>query len=186
MPNDFPFADTMAARMLADGLKRAMARTGSSLRQLGKQLGYKQSVVLSHMQSGRVPVPIDRAAQLAEQLEINVPLFLRAVLEQRHPEVNWKLLSCGPTARSKRSELVEVLETIARKPMDDFTLEQKKVMREVAADTQPARRWLTVHEVGAIEMLRRLVPDLATNGLPTADANGIEALLGNVRVDQHA
>ena len=57
LDNTYAYADSDAARMLASGLQRASEERGLSIRQLGKLLKYKQAVVLSHMATGRVPIP---------------------------------------------------------------------------------------------------------------------------------
>lgn len=181
MPDEsYPHRDTAAARMLSEGLARASAERGVGLRQVAKEIGYRQAVVLSHMALGRVPIPIDRADQLAEHLGLEPAAFIRAVLQQRHPDVNWSGLFDRAESSSPSTELVEALEAIAGKPMDELSTEQKRVMREVAADQSPARRWLSVHEVAAIELLRRLVPNLTNDGLSRSDARTIEGLIGSV------
>lgn len=61
--NGYQWADTAAAKMLLSGLERARDQMGLSVRQLAKSLGYKQAVVLSHMATGRAPIPIDRVSK---------------------------------------------------------------------------------------------------------------------------
>ena len=92
MDNDYPLADTAAARMLSEGLARAKDENGLSVRQIGKLMNYKTAVVLSHMATGRVPIPIDRAMQMADLLKLDSKSFLLAVLRQRHPEVDWGIV----------------------------------------------------------------------------------------------
>jgi hypothetical protein len=180
---DYPFVDSAATRMLDDGLRRAMARQGKSLRKIGQELGYKQSVVLSHMALGRVPIPIDRAYQIAGELGINPTLFIRAVLEQRHPDVAWsEIFDSDPTA-DRSTELVQTLESIAGRSLDGLSSEQKRVMREVAADPSPGRRWLSVHEVGPVTLLRRLVPNLGTEGLGREQVRALETMIKNAEAD---
>ncbi|WP_174297769.1 helix-turn-helix domain-containing protein [Sphingomonas bacterium] len=84
----YPRRDTSAATMLAAGFEQTTASRKISLRQLGKKLGYKQAVALSHMAKGRIPISIERATQLSEALGFDQGTFLMAILEQRYPMVS--------------------------------------------------------------------------------------------------
>lgn len=42
---------------------------------------------------------------------------------------------------------------------------------------QAARRWLSAHEIGAIELLRELRPDLARQGLTAVDREAVRTAL---------
>lgn len=175
--DDFPFADTMAQRLLAQGLQLVMARKGVSLRQLGKELGYKQAVVLSHMASGRVPIPIDRAVLLAEALEIDPRVFLAAVVQQRHPEVDWSLMKDG----SKEGATFNLAtELTGGRSLGELTPGQRRVIREAAADGMAQSRWLTPHEVAAVDLLRELRPGIAEHGLGQGDREALRAALGQI------
>src|SRR5689334_14158863 len=88
---DYPLQGTRAQVMLESAMKAAQA-TGRSQRQVAAELGYKTSVVLSHMTVGRVPIPVDRAKDMATTLGMDPDTFLLAVLEQRHPEIDFKSL----------------------------------------------------------------------------------------------
>lgn len=170
-----PLADTAAAVMLANALAQER-RDGRSLRKLAVVLGYKQAVVLSHMATGRAPIPINRAADLAEVLEMDRAAFIRAVLRQRHPDINWQDIMASPGV-DDASDFVMNLEISAGGSLDDLTPDQAMVMREVAADRSAARRWLSVHEIGAIELLRELLPNLARQGLTAADREAVRTAL---------
>jgi len=149
---DFPFADSVATKMLANAIHGRQLK-GTSLRKTAAELGYRQAVVLSHMSTGRVPIPIERAPQFAKHLGMNERQFLLAVLEQRMPDIAWSEMF--GTARPKASDtLAERLETIIGKSLDDLTDDQKYVMREVAGTSAPMRRWLSVHELPLVEMIR--------------------------------
>lgn len=150
----YQWADTAAAKMLLSGLERAREQMGVSVRQLAKSLGYKQAVVLSHMATGRAPIPIDRAEQIASALEIDPGKFLRAVLNQRHPEVSWKLITGEAGATETDNNLAGQLEIILNAPLSDLNTEQRRVMREVAAERSPRRRWISIHELPLIEAIR--------------------------------
>ncbi|PHP20458.1 hypothetical protein CG471_07005 [Sphingobium sp. IP1] len=61
-------------------------------------------------------------------------------------------------------------------------------MREVVADSNADKRWLSVHEVPAIAMLRRALPNIQTDGMLASDMNAIEGLLDpdlNVELHTH-
>ena len=177
-PGDYPLANSRAAKMLAAALQRANEQRHLSLRQIGKLLNYKQAVVLSHMALGRAPIPIDRAEDLAEVLDLDKGTFLAAVVEQRHPEVDWSLLSgMASKGSDEAGDLAQDLEAIVGRPIYKLTPEHRKVMREVAADAQPARRWLTIHEVPAIAILRKHRPAIGEGGLSRADRRALELAL---------
>src|SRR3546814_12064454 len=92
--SDYPYEDTRATQMLASAFKKAWDEKRLSQRKLAKQLGYRSSVVLSHMASGRVPIPIERVDDYAQLLEMDEGEFLLAVLEQRSPHLNFR--NMGP------------------------------------------------------------------------------------------
>lgn len=156
MNDDYPLSDSPAARMLAEGLARAKDEQGLSIRQIGKQMGYKTSVVLSHMALGRVPIPIDRVEELAGILKLDKRSFLQAVVRQRHPTVSWEILSesAHPIGTDN---LAHELQAVLGTRLQDLNREQRSVMREVAAEHSPRRRWLSVHEIHAVEALRELL-----------------------------
>ena len=174
--NEHPFAESAAARMLADAIRRKQA-AGFSLRRLAPTLGYKQSTVLSHMANGRIPIPMARAKEIAAVMGISQSEFLIAVMEQREPEASTMLMA-GPIdlARSPQS-FAEELEEIAGRRLDDLTSEQKDVMRKVAVDPSPARRWLAEAEIPTVQLLRRLRPDDEHAPIDSADRDLIAAVL---------
>lgn len=164
----YQWANTEAARMLLSGLERAKEQRGLSVRQLAKQLNYKQAVVLSHMANGRAPIPIDRAEEIAQLLEMSPQKFLRAVIEQRHPEVNWRLIS-KPSDSPDDDGLASELELILDAPLSKLSAEQRRVLREVAAEQRPSRRWLTVHELPFAERWRAHQGDLGRQSQSEVD-----------------
>lgn len=176
---DSAYRDSAAARLLAEGLANAASERGLSQRSIAKQLGYKQSVVLSHMALGRVPIPIERAVQFAEVLMLDERTFLMAVLNQRFPKVDWTLLS--PLSVSRATDnLVQSLEAILDGPLDLLSDEQVHVMREVASDKNASNRWLSVHEVPAVSLLRSLRPRIWSDGLSSADRDAVRRALGSL------
>jgi hypothetical protein len=158
--DEYDYKDTRAAQMLAEGLRRASSERGLSVRQLGKKLHYKQAVVLSHWATGRVPIPIDRAVEVAREVGIPEREFLLAVLEQRHAEVDWKLIT------GFNDDLIEDLEDIAGKPLSTLSADHQQVMKEVVAEARPQRRWLTLSEVPVMEAIREQVPYVRSDGMP--------------------
>jgi hypothetical protein len=158
--DDYDYKDTRAAQMLAEGLRRASSERGLSVRQLGKKLNYKQAVVLSHWATGRVPIPIDRAVEVAREVGLPEREFLIAVLEQRHKDVNWGLIT------DFNDDLVEDLEAIAGKPLSALSPDHQQVMKEVVAEVQPRRRWLTLSEVPVMDAIREQAPYVRSDGLP--------------------
>jgi hypothetical protein len=159
---DFPLKGTEAQRMLADALERAWREKDQSQRFIAGQLGYKSSVVLSHMALGRVPIPVDRAVDFARYLGMDPNEFLLAVLKQRHPEIDFdRLLTKGkmPKGKASSSALADELAATAGKPLDELNIGQVKVMREVVQDQNAPRRWVASHEIGMIEQIRKLRPD---------------------------
>jgi len=146
----YQWAETAAARTMTAALERAKAERGLSVRQLAKHLGYKQAVVLSHMANGKSPIPIDRAEDLARELDIDPKGFLRTVVEQRHPEVSWSLLA-ETSLQTAEHGLTNELEAILGGSLEQLNSEQRRVMREVAADPKPQRRWLSVHDLPAFQ-----------------------------------
>lgn len=172
--------------MLADAIHRRQLE-GISLRKTAAELNYRQGVVLSHMLSGRVPIPVERAPQFAKLLRMDEREFVSAVLHQRFPDIHWDDILAQP-ASSTKSGLAQSLETIAGKTLDQLSPQQQRVMREVAADSNADKRWLSVHEVPAIAMLRRALPSIQTDGMLTSDMNAIEGLLDpdlNVELHTH-
>lgn len=175
---DIDLGETQAAKMLAAALRRASEERGLSLRQLAKELNYRQAVVLSHMSLGRVPIPIDRAEQIAEVLGIEKRSFLSAVLDQRHPDVDWSLLTDSNEEQPRNSDpLGEELQAILGKPLADLSVGQRRIMREIASEKDAARRWLSVHELPVIDLIRQWRPAVGEEGLSAADRVAIKTLL---------
>lgn len=168
---DFPFAGSRAARLLLSGLEQTATRRRVSRRTLAAELGYKQSVLLSHWASGRVPIPVERASELAHALCIDERLMLLAVLEQRHPSVDWEILEDQHTPAY---EFVRDLQTIAGGPIEELGPGQLRVMREAAADQRAERRWLSVHELPVVEYIRRARPIVREAGLSPTDQRRLE------------
>lgn len=176
MDDDYPLADTPAARMLSEGLARAKEEQGLSVRQIGKLMNYKTAVVLSHMATGRVPIPIDRAVEIAGILKLDVESFLLAVLQQRHPDIDWGRLFQRSSSSGEHGLAME-LEAVLGARLQDLTQEQRSIMREVASERSPRRRWLSVHELALVTRLRESFPQLTTEGLDQADMKRIMSVL---------
>jgi len=170
-------ADSDAARMLSSGIERASRERRLSARKIAEMLNYKQSVVLSHMASGRVPIPIDRAEEIAKVLELDREEFLKAILKQRHPDVDWRFVEQDQSTAAADEGLVHELAVSMGRPLSELSVEQRAVMREVAADPQPRRRWLSVHELIAVETIREARPAVISEGLSSSDLTAIREAL---------
>jgi transcriptional regulator with XRE-family HTH domain len=167
MKDEHRYANTAAATMLADGLRSAAQERGLSLREIGRRLGYRQPVVLSHMASGRVPVPIDRATDIAQQVGISPDLFLEAVLRQHHPKVEWGMITGEP------DRFLQNLEEAAGKPLGALSAGHHRILREVVKDSKPEERWLSIPEIAAVKFLRELFPMMPTSGLSENDRDAL-------------
>jgi hypothetical protein len=167
---DYEYAETLAAKMLSEGLRTAAAERGLSVRQIGKLLEYKQAVVLSHMANGRVPIPIDRALDIAREVGLPGKQFLEAVLRQRHPDVDWRLITATD------EPFVEELETIANKPLGDLSADHQRVLRDAVRDPDPQARWLSVPEIAAVQLLRRIFPNMHREGLSAEERHLLDLL----------
>lgn len=133
-------------------------------------MGYRQAVVLSHMASGRVPIPIDRATDIAREVGLPPKKFLQAVLQQRHPEVEWELLT------TPGDPLCAELEILARKPLSSLSEGHQRVVREAVRDPDPEARWLSIPEIPAVKLFRELFPDLSKSGLSASDRATVKTL----------
>lgn len=185
--NEFPYAATEAAEMLRNGL-HAQKANGLSLRRLASLLGYKQATVLSHMSSGRVPIPIRKAAQIAEVVKLPFQHFLIAAAKQRHQNVregsqeegSLTYLATGlnaPSAAHRVNAFAAELAVIAGQSLDELDSETKRVLREVVAQRQPFRRWLSLAELPVVQLIRHARPSFRQEGLNLADCRMIEHIL---------
>lgn len=156
----YPFADTEAAIILRSALDQYVRRNKSSLRKLATTLGYKQSTVLSHMASGRVAIPIDRAAEFADHLDIARAVFLPIVLKQRHPDVLEAVKVSAEGSEMQIGLLASVNHDSVR-----MTKKQQKIVQEMVRDSCPEERWLTPSEVPLVNYFRNEVPEIFEHGL---------------------
>jgi transcriptional regulator with XRE-family HTH domain len=182
---DFPFAQSSAAEMLSQALKRAWAEQRLSVRQLARALGMKQATVISHMAKGRMPIPVERALPLAKALGMPDTLFLTAVLEQRFPEVPWREYGLG-NANTENAAATQTI--LAGVRIGSLTPEQTRVIAEAARDRNPAERWLEIPEIEVVRFLRQARPEMRENGLSSIDRQALEDWLAfgpieNMRVD---
>lgn len=83
---------TRATKMLAAGLSVMAVEHKVSLREIVRKMGYRQPIVLSLMATGRRPVPIPRALEIARMVGLPPHEFLMACLEQRYPTVPWQAI----------------------------------------------------------------------------------------------
>jgi hypothetical protein len=173
--DDYPLANTEATRMLAAGLERVHAHRGLTQKDVASKLNYKTSVVLSHMALGRVPIPVDRAEDIAAVLGLDPTRFLLAVLKQRHPDVDFETLL--GVQLPQESGVAAELEALAGTTLDELPKETKQVLREVASAANPQQRWLTTAELPVVEILRRRYPAMPMDGLTTDERRHLTARL---------
>jgi|3_EtaG_2_1085321.scaffolds.fasta_scaffold06943_3 hypothetical protein len=170
--NDFPFADSRAARMLSDGFARASSERNKSLRSIGRDLGYKQPTVLSHMATGRAPIPLDRAVDIAKAVGLKPSDFVAAVVEQKSPTAAACLADWGSAALPgpglQAANFAASLEAILGFPVESLTAEQEQVLREVVLDPRPTRRWLSAAELPVMIAIREAAPCVTASGLSKA------------------
>ena len=180
MPIDFsgtasPPISSVATQMLAAGLERLRNEEGITQREVADRLGYKTSVVVSHMATGRVPVPVERAVDIAEILRLDPKRFLLAVLEQRFPVANISELFGVQLA--SRGRVASRLELLAGIDLDDLASDTIAVLDEVVTNANPRRRWLTLEELTLVEVLRRRFPDLKRRSLLDEEIVALENCL---------
>ena len=163
---EYPFKNSEATKLMAAALEKASQDRKLTQREVAHNLGYKSVVVVSHMASGRAPIPIDRADDLARVLRLDRGAFLLAVLDQRFPHIDFKgvlakSLKMKPAqiADRKDSMVAQELADIAGSELDDLPNDVLNVLRSVVTDRKAARRWISPSEVPVIEQIRKHKPD---------------------------
>jgi hypothetical protein len=164
--NPYPFRGTPAADMLSRALSKYSDQPGKSIRKLGALLGYKQAAILSHMATGRVPIPLDRAAELAQALEMPEGRFVSEVLKQRHPEAYAALVRKPPEERHLLVVDTDV-DALGLSPV------QARIIREVGRDMRPQERWMSIPELEVMELIRAACPHVSVEGLTRDELNAI-------------
>lgn len=167
----FPYMDTAAALMLRSALDQYVRRKKSSLRKLAKELGYKQSTMFSHMANGRIAIPIDRATELADVLEMPRAVFVSAVVKQRYPEVV-DALAAGADSSGLQMDLAGVRSSDPR-----LTKMQQKILHELSRDTCPEERWLAAAEVPLVKFLRTELPQVFEEQVAGARLQALKAAI---------
>jgi hypothetical protein len=165
---DVPFKGTEATNMLKAALDTIADERGLSNRAVARQLGYKATVVISHMATGRVPIPLERAVEIASVVGLDPRQFFLAVLEQRYPG-STQVLSLG-SAEPLSDRFAVELELLAGSPLEQLDEEHRAVMREVVTDVSPRRRWLSLAELPFMMRLRELRPAMTNQGLAPGEA----------------
>lgn len=174
--DEFPLAESRAAEMLRAGLRRAKEERGKSLRRIGADLGYKQAVVLSHMASGRVPIPLDRSLAIAASVGLDRAEFVLAVIAQKAPTAAAMLVPADAAALYI-DPFMQELRALAGCSLDKLSEDHKRVLREVITDRSPARRWLSLSELSTILAIREVDPEFQSRGLDPASLNALLAIL---------
>lgn len=174
---DYPYGQSLAAKALSDAIDRR-SKEGVSLRHMAGALGYKSAVVLSHMRTGRLPIPIERAEKVASTVGLETIPFLILVLQQRYPHLDIDRLSehlrpgqDGHRVTDATLSIVQDLEAHAGCKLEELSADHQVVLREVAAESRPRRRWLNVYEATSFDAIKRWRPDLLASGFPLSQRN---------------
>jgi hypothetical protein len=107
---------------------------------------------------------------MAAALGMDSDAFLVAVLEQRHPDIDFKSLF---NISYSSAATVGRLEAIAGCSLDDLPAETRAMLEEVVGARSPRRRWLALPEIATTELIRDLRPE----GLTADDRQAIEKAL---------
>lgn len=180
---DHPHAGTRAAEMLDVAIDQMGKNGRGSLRHIAGVLGYKSAVILSHMRSGRLPIPIDRAIDIANATQMDAGAFLLAVLEQRHSDIDFLKMLTGrdakqdPAAHPMGMDLADTLSQALDQPLKSLSSEQVGVIREIIADPHPRRRWASISEASIIDFVRRDLPEIARDGLSAVQRDALKKAL---------
>jgi hypothetical protein len=174
--SDQPFKETAATQMLHTALQRAAKERGLSTRAAARELGYKATVVISHMATGRVPIPLERAVEIAQVVGLDPPAFYAAVLEQRYPGSS-EMLGLANRNVERPGTFVSELTVLAGCGLEELPEEHRRILREVVSERAPARRWLSIAELPTVLALRRLRPDMSKHGLTHDDIVAIRSAL---------
>ncbi|WP_156135570.1 helix-turn-helix domain-containing protein [Novosphingobium malaysiense] len=152
----FPYVESRGALMLSEAIRKMGEKNGKSLRSLARDLGYKQSTVLSHMAKGRVPIPLDRAVEIAHATALDPGEFLAAAVQQRTDSAAIYLSPrrADSGLGGEGCNLSTGLEQALGIPIDELNDEQQLVLREVVLDPKPARRWLSPDELPIMLAIR--------------------------------
>jgi len=163
--DEFPYAETKAAEMLRHALWELKNRHRRSARDVAKALGYKQPVVISHMASGRVAIPLEKAEAIAQETGLPTDEFLLSSIEQKIDRVRVFLKPYTASSPTFSMHFATEVADIAGTSLDDLNDEQKMVIREVASDPRPGRRWLSTSEIRLVNSLREAIPSLRDKGI---------------------
>lgn len=170
----FPHADTDAARTLQSAINKAKVKNKTSLRTIAKTLNYRQAAVLSHMASGRIPIPVERAEKIAVALDINPSAFMKMVLKQRYPNMSLAV----EQHVFEHQALLNGLDASLPPGLNNATPSQMRIIREVLRDDHASERWLSPHEVFFVSEIRKLRPGIIADGLSSDDLQQVRLALG--------
>lgn len=156
MATTLPFADTPAAGMLDQAIKRYTAANPGGLRALAARIGIKQATVLSHMANGRIGIPLDRATQFADILGMDATTFSLAVLQQKDPEI-YNLLSTE--ARKKAAPTTTPFIT-PEALKDGITISafKMRLIAEILSTPDDKIRHATGNEAELLNLIRSMCP----------------------------
>jgi hypothetical protein len=127
------------------------------------------------MASGRIPIPLERAEEIANVLDINPRGFIKMVLKQRYPNMP---LPVEDDVTNHLAFIGEINRTSVDLDLSSATPSQLRIVREVLWDDRASERWLSPHEVFFVNLIRKLRPDVTKDGLSFDDLQKLRLALG--------
>lgn len=171
--NPLPHSDTEARFMLSDAIAARRRADKASLRMLAAEMEMS-SAMLSHMATGRIPIPVDGAAKLADALGISRSEFVKSVLKQRFPNAMAILDDEADVGGNDGSEVTRARMMVTfydgTPPTGDLAL----ILDQVRTADDAQERWLTPSELPVVNMIRRLRPNFSKLGLTEVDLDLIK------------
>ncbi len=171
-----PHAQTAAAALLRTALATYTAQHKGGLRALSVELGMRPPTVLSHMANGRMPIPLERAGQIADALHLDRLTFCLAVLAQRAPSIATIFHAELGLSQADAPIAPTVKETIRRalqSPPSDGLIE---LLRRALQTPAPLEHWVDGEEFELLRAIRRETP----SGLDFETSLEIRDLFGAV------
>lgn len=178
---------TRAARMMAAAIDELgkPQNGGKSARQLSAELGYKSSVALSHMATGRAPIPIDRALAYAKKLKVDPAEFLLATLEQRFPDIDFMRILVGKkkdlaTGTDAEELVADDLRSAAGCALSEIPEATLRLLTDLLNDRDPQRRVLSHDELAIMDIFRKERPDLVAETLSGEQRKKLREFVANL------
>jgi hypothetical protein len=102
------------------------------------------------MVTGRIGVPLERAAEIAHTFEIESSTFIFAVLNQRYPSIDWDSIFTQETVSNNASAYLST-----------------------SLSDQQDKSLCNLHERTALNFLKALIPDLGERSLTAPEMRSI-------------